>query len=526
MVQLVSRSRHDIDNVYKLGFEPGRSVYSLNRILQHLDDAGYYRPTQPSWTHAFQLVVRYQSGLLSYEKYGIAELRAFAAAREITRTCSVTRGLLEKTLKADLVPILEQADDERTFRLMDLPPELRNTIYVAYLASLPTMPMRLVQPPLCLASRQLRDETLKVFFSTCSFTLVFHVEGHRFRGRASETYGVSVDETIFQRHPPDCFNYMNRFEVNLLPRLRQAGDKPTSLGTWRVALDDTDGGAQSTLPPRVESTGQNRTTRDQIDELDGDFVASPGEWAKLVSQRQGPRKLGIGDIDTMRLALQEVVLDKRFPWLGFLPQWRRTRGGRGMGMGGAWRLPIMVHIKTRKGKCETYDEDEQSSYWMLGIGTRKSIYYVEDYKDYLDRHGYVYKRSLRKAQLFELTTRCQRGLLSYMKYDLEELVQFARARGLISGSATVAAKHRAKLEAALERADDNTTFHRLKDEKAAIRDGSGIVLSLSTLTIEHQRVALHTQRLLIRWSSSATKVRKRKRMFWEDVQIRTWQGDY
>nr|OQO22342.1 hypothetical protein B0A51_08430 [Rachicladosporium sp. CCFEE 5018] len=405
MVQLVSRSRHDIDNVYKLGFEPGRSVYSLNRILQYFDDAGYYRPTRPSWTHAFQLVVRYQSGLLSYEKYGVAELRAFAAACEITRTCSVTRCSLEKTRKADLVPILEQADDERTFRLMDLPPELRNTIYVAYLASLPTMPMRFIQPPLCLASRQLRDDTLKVFFSTCSFTLVFHVEGHRFRGRASETYGVSVDETIFQRHPPDCFN---------------------------------------------------------------------SQWAKLVSQRQGPRKLGIGDIDTMRLALQEVASDKRFPWLGYLPQWRRTRGGR------AWA-------------------------WE-GRG---------DYKDYLDRHGYVYKRSLRKAQLFELTTRCQRGLLSYMKYDLEELVQFARARGLISGSATVAAKHRAKLEAALERADDNTTFRR-----------SGIVLSSSTPTIEHQRVALHTQRLLIRRSSSATKVRKRKRMFWEIVQIRTWQGDY
>ncbi|OQO02835.1 hypothetical protein B0A48_11118 [Cryoendolithus antarcticus] len=129
----------------------------------------------------------------------------------------------------------------------------------------------------------------------------------------------------------------------------------------------------------------------------------------------------------------------------------------------------MVHIETRKGKCETYDEDEQSSYWMLGIGTRKSIYYVKDYEDYLDRYGYAYKRSLRKAQLFELTTRCQRDLPSYMKYDLEELVQFARARGLISGSRIVAAKHRAKLEAALERADDNATFRRFFDLPAELR---------------------------------------------------------
>ncbi|OQO02834.1 hypothetical protein B0A48_11117 [Cryoendolithus antarcticus] len=337
MVQLASRSRHDVDNVYKLGFEPGRSVYSLDKILQRLDDAGYYHPKQPSWTRAFQLVVRCQSGLLSYEKYGVAELRAFAAARAIVRTCSVTEGSLERTKKADLVYMLEQADDERTFRLMDLPPELRNDIYVAYLDSLPTMPMRFVQAPLCLASRQLREETLKVFFATCSFTLTFHVEGHRFRGQASETYGVTVDRAIFNHLPPGSFKYMTRFEVNLLPRLRQPGNTPASLGTWRVALDDTDGRAQSTLPPRVESNDRNRTTRDQVDDLDGDFVARLGHWAKLVSQRAGPQKLENGDIDTMRLALQEVVMDKRFPWLGFRPQWRRTRGGRGMGMGGAWR---------------------------------------------------------------------------------------------------------------------------------------------------------------------------------------------
>nr|OQO18840.1 hypothetical protein B0A51_13903 [Rachicladosporium sp. CCFEE 5018] len=326
MVQLASRSRHDIDNVYKLGFEPGRSVYSLDKILQYLDEVGYYHPTRPSWIRAFQLVVRYQSGLLSYEKYGVAELRNFVSARGVMELLNAPQRSLEKTKKAELVVMLERADDGRSFRLMDLPPELRNYIYIAYLDSLPTMPKRFVQPPLCLASRQLRDETLNVIFATCGFTIVFHVEGHRFRGRASETYGVSVDGSIFDHLPPGCFNYMTRFEVNLLPRLRQAGDTPTSLGIWRVALDDLDGEAQSTLPPRVESTDRNRTTRDQIDELDGDFAASLGQWAKLVSQRVGPQKLENGDIDTMRLALQEVVLDKRFPWLGFLPQWRRTRG--------------------------------------------------------------------------------------------------------------------------------------------------------------------------------------------------------
>ncbi|KAK6433380.1 hypothetical protein LTR95_010448 [Oleoguttula sp. CCFEE 5521] len=449
MVQLASRSRHDVDNVYKLGFAPGRSVYSLDKILQYLDEAGYYHPKQPSWTRAFRLIVRCQSGLLSYEKYGVAELRDFAAARGIAGTGSAPQRSLEKRKKAELVQILEQADEEMTFRLMDLPPELRNHIYIDYLDTLPTMPKRFVQSPLCLASQELRHDTLKVFYARCAFTLVFHVEGHRFRGNTSETYGVSVDSTVFDSVSPVCISYMTSFEVQLLPRMRRSGCTPASLGTWRVAISDTEGEAQSTLPPREESNNGNRGMRDQIDDLDGDFVTSLGTWAKLVSQRPGPRKLEIGDIDTMRLALQEVVLDKRFPWLGFLPQRRR--------------------IKTRNGKHGTYDEDERSSYWKAGIGTCRDRLTANDYANYLDKHGFQYKNGLSKQRLFELTTRCQRGLPSYQNVSMSELLQSADSHGIVAPTAGTASKRRAGLEALLEAADDQRAFPRFTELPPELR---------------------------------------------------------
>jgi hypothetical protein len=74
---------------------------------------------------------------------------------------------------ASLVLQLEKADDCLTFRLLDLAAELRNHIYTYYMDSLHTVPTRFVQPPICAASRQLRHETIPLFYSRCRFSFDF-----------------------------------------------------------------------------------------------------------------------------------------------------------------------------------------------------------------------------------------------------------------------------------------------------------------------------------------------------------------
>ena len=67
--------------------------------------------------------------------------------------------------------ILEEADENMGFeRLLDLPPELRVLIYGFYFDSLPKL-REPVQPPLSQVSRLLRQESLPVFYSTCTFKL-------------------------------------------------------------------------------------------------------------------------------------------------------------------------------------------------------------------------------------------------------------------------------------------------------------------------------------------------------------------
>lgn len=77
--------------------------------------------------------------------------------------------------KRYLVQCLEAVDDaedarnarkvtQKLHRFSELPPELRNRIYILYFESLGEVPPRFVLPPLCRASRQLRSETTGLFF--------------------------------------------------------------------------------------------------------------------------------------------------------------------------------------------------------------------------------------------------------------------------------------------------------------------------------------------------------------------------
>ena len=66
---------------------------------------------------------------------------------------------------------LEQADEGTTFHhFLDLPAELRSHVYAHYFSSLPRLEQP-VQPPISRVSRLVRQESLPIFYSTCTFVL-------------------------------------------------------------------------------------------------------------------------------------------------------------------------------------------------------------------------------------------------------------------------------------------------------------------------------------------------------------------
>jgi hypothetical protein len=134
----------------------------LGQILQ--ERGGYFLR---SWTKStlVKAVTRSTRGLLRYEGYQISELRSFCRQRKL----AVPN--LWRARKMQLVEALEQADEVMKFqKLFDLPPELRVLIYTTYFDSLPKLEEP-IQPPVCKVSRIIRQESLPIFFKTCTFTL-------------------------------------------------------------------------------------------------------------------------------------------------------------------------------------------------------------------------------------------------------------------------------------------------------------------------------------------------------------------
>lgn len=139
---------------------------SIREINKWLQQHNYHFRKNVSKDIAIQTIGRFQRHLLSYRQCTLQELIVFCENRHLTPKV--------KTISS-LSNTLEQADDEATFdRFLDLPPELRNTIYAMHFSDFDTVPEIHHQPPIALASSQLRKETRELFYSCGTFRVSVH----------------------------------------------------------------------------------------------------------------------------------------------------------------------------------------------------------------------------------------------------------------------------------------------------------------------------------------------------------------
>ena len=106
---------------------------------------------------------RMNRGLLSYEGCSVDERMRFVKDRQLATSVG-------KRKKKLLVPMSEHGDDNATFRFISLPAEIRNIVFSLLLNSynLPECP---VQPPISRVFRLLRQESLSLFYATCTFEI-------------------------------------------------------------------------------------------------------------------------------------------------------------------------------------------------------------------------------------------------------------------------------------------------------------------------------------------------------------------
>jgi hypothetical protein len=141
---------------------------------------------------------------MSYEGRGAAELQTFCKAR----------GLPTKAITASrLARALEKADDLITFpRFFDLPAEIRNIIYELFFNALNSFESKHVQPPLTLASSQLRSEALPVFYDCATFNLRATCRMHRYNMQQHESNILHSTSLIYT--PAANFKRMKNIDLH------------------------------------------------------------------------------------------------------------------------------------------------------------------------------------------------------------------------------------------------------------------------------------------------------------------------
>lgn len=144
------------------------SHLSVEQIKDVLNKRGAQIISDASEEQLRRQLQRSELGLLHYAQCSDDEMRGFIRARGL----EVSRDSLEEkdNTREELIDTLEQADDQRTFaQFFELPGEMRNRVYTAHFADFEQPLYEPSQPPIAHASKQLRAETLKLFYSECNF---------------------------------------------------------------------------------------------------------------------------------------------------------------------------------------------------------------------------------------------------------------------------------------------------------------------------------------------------------------------
>jgi hypothetical protein len=125
--------------------------------------------------------------------------------------------------RRNMIQHLEQADETAAFdRFLDLPPELRNRIYSYHLES-SGRTTRLHPPPITMVFRQLHQETVLLYYHTCTVCITFSGKKAKRRvatrpERTSAQLQVAPNaftEQMFLRAPKICLGNIRKLRVTI-----------------------------------------------------------------------------------------------------------------------------------------------------------------------------------------------------------------------------------------------------------------------------------------------------------------------
>ncbi|GAB7335041.1 hypothetical protein MBLNU13_g06899t1 [Cladosporium sp. NU13] len=178
-------------------------------------------------------------GLTNYGESLAKELKELIRARGIELPIDCVR-------KEALIAELEKEDNEvKLTKFLKLPAELRNNVYGKYFENLGDLPLLPQQPPLLLASRQLRKEAMSKYYSHSTFTLGFLTNLRTpdimfpSPGRSQwhlRTTNHKDTDALLKRISDQDFANTRHLKIQVWKRELDIGETIVSFATWTVDL--------------------------------------------------------------------------------------------------------------------------------------------------------------------------------------------------------------------------------------------------------------------------------------------------
>lgn len=214
---------------------------------------------------------------------------------------------LKRKSKWDLIKTLERLNSCRPFhRFFDLPSELRNAIYELYIDSYgkPSV-IAPITPPLALASKRAKRESLQIFYAICTFDIQWY-ETRWFRG------------TDTHANPPKSSNLdlVDAEDLRKIRNLRFCIHKYRDLTIFRLRLSSDH--RSFTLRKQRYMESRRRNGRYTCVVLGGASVCDKVRLAleeMRASNSEGKIFFSVHGIEAVRQTVREQYLNDQRSWL-------------------------------------------------------------------------------------------------------------------------------------------------------------------------------------------------------------------
>jgi len=284
--------RHFCNDYWKL--DSGNRIRKKNELLGLLTQTSA-SINGKNMTRLRELYVRQQRGLLSYEGLGARELISFVIQRKLSLQANPKPSL------AILKTQLEQADEAATFdRFSDLPPELRQQIFMQYFDSFDESQGDEEepggQPPITLVSRQTRLEALPIYYSRFNFTFC-----------AAWCYHEStfINKPFIRNTDDD--NFARIWFLKLFGFLYHDGATDLEMSI-SISLDD--GECPTKISNIVCYSGRERMQA-VVNRVEGLLMLEPHTLIRSIVAREGWQKLQKDDMWTLLNTLRRAVMQAK-----------------------------------------------------------------------------------------------------------------------------------------------------------------------------------------------------------------------